>query len=199
MKLTAPAARGPLALALLVGLVPPRAPETPAAREAARQCVAQPGEPGVAACRRALGLPLAPARAALVRRTLAVKLAALDRAAEAIEVYREAASAQPEDALAHWRLGQALLALTGDAAGALAPLDRARERAPDDARVHGTRGLALSALGRADEAVAAFETALRLDPEYLQNRPGARAAYEAARRGERWPPPEAPKPSGSPP
>jgi Flp pilus assembly protein TadD len=188
MTLTACA---PLAFALLVGLAPPRAAETPAAREEARRCFAQAGERGVAACRRALALPLGPSRAALVRRTLAEKLTALGRTDEALDVYRDAARARPDDAEAHWRLGEALLALAGDAEGALGPLDRARELAPGDARVHGTRGLALSALGRAADAVRAFEAALHLDPEFLENRPGARAAYQAARRGERWPPPPA--------
>jgi len=48
-------------------------------------------------------------------------------------------------------------------------------------------GNALALLGRAPEAVAAFEQALRLDATALDRRPAARAAYEAARRGEKWP------------
>ena len=188
-----------MALVLLTAPAPPpRVRETPAAREQARQCLALSGAPGVSACRRALELGVVPSRAALVRRTLAVKLIALERADEAIEVYREAARAQEEDADAHWRLGQALLGLGGDAQGALAPLRRARELAPEEPRVHVTLGQALAALGRAEEAVAAFEAGLRLDPSYLDHRPGARAAYEAARRGERWPPPleAGPEPPG---
>ena len=185
--------------ALLVLAAPPppaRVRESPAAREQARQCAARSGEPAVAACRRALTLGLAPPRAALVRRTLAGHLIALGRTDEAIEAYQDAVRAQPDDADAHWRLGQAVLALGSDAAAALPPLERARELAPEEARVHVTLGEALAGLGRHGEAVAAFEAALRLDPGFLDHRPGARAAYEAARRGERWPPPLRPKTEG---
>jgi tetratricopeptide (TPR) repeat protein len=172
-------------------------PETAAAREEARQCLELRRDDAVAACRRALRLGLSPARAAVVRRALALELVALDRGSEAVEVYREAAAAQPGDAEAHLRLGQALLSIAGDAPAALPVLERARELRPDDARTAGALGLALSALGRAPEAVAAFEAAVRLEPEFFATRPGARRAYEAARRGERWP--SAVKPSPPPP
>lgn len=162
--------------------------ETAGAREQARQCLDLPRESAVEACRRALALGLRPARAAVVRRALALKLIALERGREAVEVYREAARAQPDDAEAHLRLGQALLSIVGDADAALAVLQRARELRPDEPRVHGAVGLALSALGQAAEAVSAFEAALRLDPQFFLSRPGARRAYEAAQRGERWPP-----------
>ena len=97
-------------LALTAPTPPPRLRDSPAARDQARHCVSRSGEPAVAACRRALELGLTPARAALVRRTLAGHLIALDRPGEAIETYRDAVRAQPDDADAHWRLGQALLA-----------------------------------------------------------------------------------------
>jgi tetratricopeptide (TPR) repeat protein len=112
----------------------------------------------------------------------------------AVEVYREAARAQPDDAEAHLRLGQALLSIASDAEAALPVLQRARELRPDDDRMHGAAGLALSALGRTAEAVSAFEAALRVDPEFFLSRPGARRAYEAAQRGERWPPAVTPTP-----
>jgi hypothetical protein len=35
--------------------------------------------------------------------------------------------------------------------------------------------------------VSEFEAALRLQPSYFDQRPAARAAYEAARAGRRWP------------
>jgi tetratricopeptide (TPR) repeat protein len=175
------------ALALVAAGAARPARETPAAREQARQCLERPRETRVEACRRALALPLSPARAAIVRRTLALALLAASRDEEAVEVYRDAARAQPEDAEAHLRLGEALLARRGDAEGALAALDRAVELRPDEPRGHAARGLALSALGRAAEAVAAFEAAERLDPDYFAGRPAARRVYEAARRGERWP------------
>jgi tetratricopeptide (TPR) repeat protein len=144
-------------------------------------------EEGVAACRRALDLGLAPRRAALVRRTLALKLIRLERPAEALEVYRDAARAQPDDADAQFRLGQALLSMADDASGAAEALARARDLRPDDARTQGALGLALAALGRTAEAVAAFEVAERLDARFFESRPASRLAYEAARRGERWP------------
>ena len=49
------------------------------------------------------------------------------------------------------------------------------------------RTLCLSGLARHEEAVAAFTEALRLDPEALELRPAAKAAFEAAQRGEGWP------------
>jgi tetratricopeptide (TPR) repeat protein len=168
--------------------------ETPAAREQARRCLERPREEGVEACRGALALGLVPARAALVRRTLALKLLDLERGGEAVEVYRDAVRAQPADPEAQLRLGQALLSILGDAEAALPVLERAREQRPDEARMHGAVGLALSAQGRARGAVEAFEAALRLDPDFLESRPGARRAYEAAQRGERWPPAVKPSP-----
>jgi tetratricopeptide (TPR) repeat protein len=171
--------------------------ETPAAREQARRCLELPRGSGVDACRGALALGLVPARAAVVRRNLALKLIALERGREAVEVYRDAVRAQPEDAEARLRLGQALLSILGDAEAALPVLERGRELRPDEARMHGAIGLAFSAQGRAADAVEAFEVALRLDPEFLVSRPGTRRAYEAAQRGERWPP--AVKPSPPPP
>jgi tetratricopeptide (TPR) repeat protein len=171
--------------------------ETPVAREQARRCLERPREEGVEACRDALALGLVPARAAVVRRTLALKLIALERGREAVEVYRDAVRAQPEDPEAQLRLGQALLSILGDAEAALPVLQRARELRPDEARMPGAMGLALSALGRAPEAVEAFEAALRLDPDFLVSRPGARRAYEAAQRGEGWP--SAVKPTPPPP
>lgn len=161
--------------------------ETAAAREQARRCLELPREDGVEACRRALALGLLPARAGVVRRALALKLIALDRGQEAVDVYRDDVRTQPADAEARLRLGQALLSILGDAEAALPVLERARELRPDEARIHGAVGLALSAQGRARGAVQAFEAALRLEPHFLESRPGTRRAYEAAQRGERWP------------
>ncbi|HVR70468.1 MAG TPA: tetratricopeptide repeat protein [Vicinamibacteria bacterium] len=178
-----------LAPLLLVAAVAPFAErkETAAAREEARRCLELARERAVEVCGRALALGLATSRAAVVRRALALELIALDRGTEAVEVYREAARAQPEDAETHLRLGQALLSIGGDAEAALPVLERARDLRPDEPRTHGALGLAASALGRAAEAVSSFEAALRLDPDYFASRPGARRAYEAALRGERWP------------
>jgi tetratricopeptide (TPR) repeat protein len=163
--------------------------ETSAAREEARQCLEQPRERAIEACRRALALPLRPARQAVVQRALALNLVAVGREDEALEVYREAARVRPDDADAQLRLGRALLSMAGDAEAALPALTRAVELRPEEPRAHGMLALALGARGRTAEAVGAFEAALRLDPEFFSSRPGARLVYEAARRGEAWPPP----------
>jgi tetratricopeptide (TPR) repeat protein len=168
--------------------------ETAAAREQAGLCLELPRQRAVEPCRRALALGLSSARASVVRRALALKLIALERGTEAVEVYRDAVRAQPDDAEAHLRLGQALLSIVADAEAALPVLQRARELRPDDERMHGAAGLALSALARTAEAVSAFEAALRLDPDFFRSRPGAQRAYEAAQRGERWPPAITPTP-----
>ena len=191
----------PLWVALLAVAAPsPRPPgETAGAREQARQCLEQPRTLAVESCRRALALGLTSARAAVVRRALALKLVALLRTGEAVEVYRDAVREAPDDAGAHLRLGQALLSIQGDPEAALPLLQRAQELAPEDARAPGAAGLALSALGRTAEAVAAFEAARRLEPEFFASRPGARLAYEAAQRGERWPPAITPPASPPPP
>jgi Flp pilus assembly protein TadD len=65
---------------------------------------------------------------------------------------------------------------------------------PEDAEARALLGNALALVGNRAEAVASFQEALRLDPTVLDHRPAARAAYDAARRGERWPAP-APAPS----
>jgi Flp pilus assembly protein TadD len=143
----------------------------------------------VAACRQALALGLSRPRAAVVRRTLALKLIALRREGEAIAVYREAARAEPGDAEVHLRLGQALLAMAGDAEAAVIELRRAALLRPEEARMHGALALALAASGQAAEATVAFEAALRLDPGFLESRPGARRAYEAARKAGASPAP----------
>jgi tetratricopeptide (TPR) repeat protein len=118
---------------------------------------------------------------------LAVKLAGLRRWEEAVEVYRGAVRARPGDDDAQERLGHALLHLLGRPEEAVGPLQEAIRLRPDRASAHAELGIALAALGRATEAVAAFEQADRLDPGYLESRPAARATLDAARRGQRWP------------
>jgi tetratricopeptide (TPR) repeat protein len=147
------------------------------------------GEPTIAACRHALDLGLAPARASRVELTLAARLGALRRWDEAVAVHRRAVAQRPGDAEAHRRLGAALLHGLGRAAEAETALREALRLGNGEARTWGDLALALAALGRAADAVAAFDTAVRIDPGYLDARPGSRAAYDAARDGRRWPPP----------
>lgn len=170
------------------------AADTPAAVAEARRCWSTVGEPGIAACRRALDAGLMPSRASRVELTLATRLAGLGRWDEAADVHRRAVARRPQDAEAHRRLGVALLhglARPSDAEASL----REAIRLGAEARTWGDLALALVALGRLTEAVTAFDEALRLDATFLQGRPGARAAYDAARQGRPWPPPS---PSTSP-
>ena len=157
-------------------------------REARACYAAPPGEGGLEPCRRALALDLSPERRSVVEGTLAARLARLDRWDDVVEVYREGVRRRPEDGVARLRLGTALLHAGAKPAEAEGELRQARRLRPQDADAAGQLALALAAQGRAPEAVAAFEDALRLDPAYLEQRPASRAALDAARRGEAWPP-----------
>jgi Flp pilus assembly protein TadD len=141
----------------------------------------------VAACRRALELGLPATRQPAIEATLASRLSTLERWDEVVEVYRGAVSRRPADGQARIRLGAALLHMQDRAAEAELELREATRLRPADAEAHVLLGNALARLGRAGEAVAAFEEAVRLDPNILDQRPAARAAYEAARRGAQWP------------
>jgi Flp pilus assembly protein TadD len=168
---------------------PAHAADSPVALAEARRCWSTVGEPSIAACRHALDLGLAPARASRVELTLAARLASLHRWEEVVAVHRRAMAQRPTEAEAHRRLGAALLHGLGRPAEAEAPLREALRLGNGEARTWGDLALALAALGRAGEAVTAFDTAVRIDPGYLEARPGSRAAYDAARDGRRWPPP----------
>jgi tetratricopeptide (TPR) repeat protein len=173
---------------------PPRAAprdETPAAREQARLCERENLEAGVAACRAALDLGIGPERRKPIREMLARHLVALERWDELADLFRENVRLEPQSAEAWQRLGQTLLFALDERAEAVAALEQAARLAPADASVRLSLALALHAAGRPAEAVAAFEEALRLDAGVLDGRPAARAALEAARRGERWPGPPA--------
>ena len=168
---------------------PAPAGDTTAAIAEARRCWSTVGEPGIAACRRALDGGLAPSRASRVELTLATRLAGLHRWDEAAEVHRVAIVRRPQDGEAHRRLGAVLLHGLGRPSDAEASLREAIRLGAVEARTWGDLALALVALGRLSEAVTAFDEALRLDPKFLDGRPGSRAAYEAARGGRPWPPP----------
>jgi tetratricopeptide (TPR) repeat protein len=170
----------PLLLAATAGAAAP-------AGRAERQCLDLAGEEAVAACQRALAGALPAAQAASLRRVLAVRLAGLRRWEEVVGVYREAVRAQPGDDDAQERLGHALLHMLGRPEEAIGPLQEAIRLRPDRASAHTELGSALAALGRANEAVAAFAEAARLDPAYFESRPAAQATLDAARRGQRWP------------
>lgn len=176
---------------VLLGAAVTEAADSAAALAEARRCWSTVGEPAIAACRRALDAGLAPARASRVELTLAARLGRLGRWEEAAEVHRRAIARRPQDGEAHRRLGSALLHGLGRPAEAEPALREAIRLGADEARTWGDLALALVGLGRFPEAVAAFEETLRRDPRYLEGRPGARAAYEAARLGRPWQRPRA--------
>jgi len=167
------------------------AADSPAAIAEARRCWGTVGEPGIAACRRALDAGLNPARASRVELTLAARLAKLGHWDEAAEVHRRAVVRRPQDAEAHRRLGAALLHGLGRPAEAESSLREAIRLGAGEARTFADLALALVSLGRYADAVAAFEETLRRDARFLDGRPGARGAYEAARHGQPWPAPTA--------
>ncbi|UXI70027.1 tetratricopeptide repeat protein [Tahibacter amnicola] len=92
-------------------------------------------------------------------------MAALQHAqpAQAAALLREALHADPTDAEAARLLSAALLA-TGDGEGALRVLDEALSHRPQWAPLHAARGEVQSRLGNTAEAEAAFEAALRIQP-----------------------------------
>ncbi len=104
-------------------------------------------------------------------------------------MHQRAVGERPQDGEAHRRLGAALFHGLGRAADAEASLREAIRLGAGDARAWGDLALVLVRQRRSAEAVAAFEEAVRREPRFLDGRPGARAAYEAARQGKPWPPP----------
>jgi tetratricopeptide (TPR) repeat protein len=174
---------------VLLLAAPAAAADTPAALAEARRCWSTVGEPGIAACRRALDAGLSAPRASRVELTLASRLAGLGRWEEAAQVHRAAVARRPQDGEAHRRLGAVLLHGLGRPGDAEASLREAIRLGAADARTWGDLALALVSLGRLPDAVAAFDEALRLDAKFLEGRPGARAAYAASREGRPWPPP----------
>ena len=155
----------------------------------ARLCARGTGEASLAPCRKALELGLPVARQPAIEATLAARLSSLEKWDEVVEVYRGAVSRRPADGEARLRLGAVLLHMQDRAAEAEPELREAVRLRPDDGEAAVLLGDALARLGRAAEAVAAFEQGLRVDPKVLDQRPAARAAYDAARRGEKWPKP----------
>jgi tetratricopeptide (TPR) repeat protein len=175
---------GGLLLLLATGAVPA---ETAAAREQARLCETLVGAPSVNACKGALALGIHGERAVFVRRILARRLASLERWSELVELYREEVARLPLDPASHLRLGQAVLFGLGQAEAAEPSLREAARLEPSAAWTWAALGVCLQAQARSEEARAAFEEALRLDAGVLEDRPGTRAAFEAAREGTTWP------------
>jgi tetratricopeptide (TPR) repeat protein len=176
-----------LALFLVPGVPGIVVGETMEAREQARLCERLDEEEAVAACRRALALGLTPKRRDAVREVLSRHLVDLERWSELADHYREDVRRDPEAAEGWRRLGTTLLFALNERAEALAALEVASRLDPPHASTWVLLGHARHALGRYDEASAAFDEALRLDPAVLDGRPAARAVRDAARRREPWP------------
>ena len=175
---------------LLLFLVAARPkPETPAAREQARLCLAQDGDEGVAHCRLALETGLEPEHASVVNGVLATKLAAAQRWEEAAAALEEWCRLAPADPEPRRRLADVLLFGLGRAEEAANRLQEAVQLTPDDAAGWGALGIALASALRYDEALQAFDAALRLEPAFFDLRPASRAVAEAARERKGWPPP----------
>ena len=171
----------------MLGAAPTASAQATAAVVQARLCTKVTGEASIAPCRKALELGLPVTRQPAIEATLASRLSSLERWDEVVEVYRGAVSRRPADGVARIRLGAALLQMQDRAADAEPELREAVRLRPEDAEAQVLLGDALGRLGRAADAVAAFEQGLRLDATVLDQRPAARAAYDAARRGEKWP------------
>jgi len=174
-------------LALLLTQVTP--PLDPAEAGPFRSCLGLGDDAAVPQCRQALESPLSPGRRRIVLRVLGQRLAALDRWDEAADVYGRWAELDPEEPEALRRYGEVLL-VVGRVDEAIRVLRESVLWGAADARAHGWLGVALNAAGRHPEAVRAFEDALAIDPTFFAARPGARSAFEASQRGERWPRPE---------
>jgi tetratricopeptide (TPR) repeat protein len=174
-----------LALFLLVGMA--GAVETAASREQARLCERLAGEESLAACQRAIDLGLGPTRLGPVRQIMARRLAALERWVELAEHFRVDVGLHPQDSETRLRLGSTLLYALDRPDDAIVELAEAVSFAPDSALARGTLAVALAARGRAKDAAAEFEAAVRLDEHLLDHRPAMREAFAAARRGESWP------------
>jgi tetratricopeptide (TPR) repeat protein len=89
------------------------------------------------------------------------------RVKEAEATCRELLALDPNHAGA-WHLLGVLTFRAGNAADALAHIDRAAALAPQKADVRNSRGFALRALKRDNDAEAAFREAVALDPNFLE-------------------------------
>lgn len=117
----------------------------------------------LAACDEAMAHEDAAPRVAGLAGLRASALLALDRVTEALAAATDAVAREPGDAQAWIVLGHARLR-SDLALPALEAFDAAAALPHFGARAHAGRGLALEALGRADEAIAAFERSVSLDP-----------------------------------
>jgi tetratricopeptide (TPR) repeat protein len=81
-------------------------------------------------------------------------------------LWRSVTDVNPEDALAHVNLGNALLEIPGQMPEALSEYQRAVRIYPNYADAHNNLGAILLQSGRTTEAVVEYQAAVRLDPDY---------------------------------
>jgi protein O-mannosyl-transferase len=81
-------------------------------------------------------------------------------------LWTSVADVNPEDALAHINLGNALLEIPARMPDAIAEYQSALRIYPNYADAHNNLGAILLQSGRTDEAVAEYQAAVRLDPDY---------------------------------
>ena len=103
---------------------------------------------------------------------LAKHLVALEKWDELAELLREGVRIDPTSAVAWHRLGLTLLFALDEPAEAVGALEEAVRLEPRDATLRVGLALALQATGRAQEALAAFEEALRIDARRPRRPPG---------------------------
>ena len=118
------------------------------------------------------GLALDPARERL-RLSLAVLMQDGERWDEIGALWREALARDPDNALAHYQMGRLAVYSGKDEAAALVHIERfiALGKVPEGvtlAAAHWRRGQLLEKLARRDDAIAAFEEAVRRDPKLEQ-------------------------------
>jgi len=81
-------------------------------------------------------------------------------------LWRSVTEVNPDDALAHVNLGNALLEIPGRMPDAIAEYETAVRIYPNYADAHNNLGATLLQSGRTTEAVAEYQAAVRLDPDY---------------------------------
>lgn len=101
------------------------------------------------------------------------------------EAYQERVAVLHRNEDAYRKLEEGRQALAeGDAARALRLAEDAAEQVPEEAAFHGLRGQALAEQGRDEQALAALDRAIELDPEFFQTRLARGSLRRAAGDGD---------------
>jgi tetratricopeptide (TPR) repeat protein len=133
-------------------------------------------------CRAALALAADDERRATLLRLLVADLAALGRWEEARAAATDLVGLRPEDGQARVVQAEVLFYGLDQPGEALLALEEARRLLPGDPQPAVEQGVVLAALGRTVESLAAFEEALRRDPDCLEAQPAAAEVWLEVRR-----------------